>query len=303
MHQRNLTETNNEEPDHRLLFTGNTSGLFNAVTIVTMYLNIGDFQKGENGHHSPGLYRRWMKAFWLLQNPVIAFFDNEDDLKYFEKRRRHLGADRTRCILVKRSELWAFSLLEKIRKIFSRPDYPKHHPNTVVPEYSCAMHAKYECMLRAIEENIFHTRYFAWLDIGLFRSLVASNSLSFFEMWLPPNFNVSTVAYTEVYHRILSSQPEYIVASNAVWVSGAFFIGEASVMVKLSKQYMRATETLIEKYDLMSTDQQVLYIMANWGNLTVNIQTYHNPNLEQSDWFYLGYLCKDQGYKRSHGLI
>ena len=40
--------------------------------------------------------------------------------------------------------MWSFQLVPSIAKIFSRPGYPFHTPNTVVPNYSAAMHAKYE---------------------------------------------------------------------------------------------------------------------------------------------------------------
>jgi len=267
-----------------------------------MYINIGTFQKGEtNSYFTPELYQRWMKVFAFLQNPVVAFFDNEEDMKYFENLRHRLGANHTKVILVKRSQLWSFSLRHGIRNIFNQPGYPKHHPNTVIPEYSCVMHAKYEFMRIATEVNIFHTQYFAWLDIGLFRILAESNDLSFFEIWLPPNFNSSTVAYTEVYRRMTSLNSKEVIYRNAVWVSGAFFIGEKSVMTKWTSEYIAATKALLKKFKLMSTDQQVLYILYNWGQHTVNIQTYKNKNKE--DWFYLGYLCKDQGYIKNHGPI
>ncbi|KAK2154844.1 hypothetical protein LSH36_256g06054, partial [Paralvinella palmiformis] len=132
----------------------NTNGLANTVTIVTMYINIGTFQKGEtNSYFTPELYQRWMKVFAFLQNPVVAFFDNEEDMKYFENLRHRLGANHTKVILVKRSQLWSFSLRHGIRNIFNQPGYPKHHPNTVIPEYSCVMHAKYEFMRIATELN------------------------------------------------------------------------------------------------------------------------------------------------------
>ena len=288
------------------LFAPNNAAtaLSEEVTIVTMYLDIGEFQKGEGSDiFTPTLYHRWMKIFAAIENPVVAFFDNVKDKEYFENLRRRFGPERTKAVLVRRDMLWAFSLLGDITRIFKKPGYPKHHPNTVIPEYSCAMHAKYEVMTMATKANYFRTRYFAWLDIGLFRSEASSDSLSFFSIWLPPDFNSSAVAYTEVMKRVTRYETRSIVYSNAVWVCGCFFIAEVNIMTRWSEQYMRATQLLIQNYDIMATDQQVLYILYNSGHPKVGIQTYHNTDNKYNSWFYLGYLCKEQGDKKKHGMM
>lgn len=46
--------------------------------------------------------------------------------------------------------MWSFGLRDAIQQIYSRSGYPKYTPNTVLPEYSCAMHAKYDIMRRSI---------------------------------------------------------------------------------------------------------------------------------------------------------
>ncbi len=82
--------------------------------------------------------------------------------------------------------------MPKVTRIFSDPMYPKFQPNTVVPEYSCAMHAKYELMIKAINANYFRTDYFAWIDIGLFRHEDSSQTAPF-HIILPPKFNQSHI--------------------------------------------------------------------------------------------------------------
>jgi hypothetical protein len=91
---------------------------------------------------------RWqrMAPFALVENPVIAFIDNEDDLRYFRLVRSRLPANRTRFVLVERNRLWSFSssVESRIAAIYRKPGYPKHYPNTVMPLYSMSMYAKYE---------------------------------------------------------------------------------------------------------------------------------------------------------------
>ena len=131
--------------------------------------------------------------------------------------------------------MWSFGLVPEITRIFEKPGYPKHLPNTVVPTYSAAMHAKYEVLQWAIKQNPFRTRYFCWLDIGLFRSLPPGSPS--FAMYLPPNLTTNSVAYQEVYGRVTSAKIEDIVKANMVWVCGCFFVAEATVMYRWTQEY------------------------------------------------------------------
>ncbi|KAK2155554.1 hypothetical protein LSH36_237g04070 [Paralvinella palmiformis] len=267
------------------------TNLSENVTIVTSFFNIGTFRKGAPSlYYSPEKYYKWMESYRSMFNPVIAFFDNDTVMKYFQGIRQPLGENYTKTFLVQRSDMWAFNLRESISRIFKKPGYPKYHPNTVVPEYSCLMHAKYEAIFLATEANFFCTQYFAWIDIGYFRK----TSMSPFEIWIPPNYNSSLVAYTEISSRKPELDPKGIVYSNAVWVAGGFFIGEVNVIRQWAETYMRATEMMIRQYELISTDQQVLYVLGNSGQMDVRIQTYRI----RGNWFYLGYMCAGEGKKR-----
>ena len=116
-----------------------------------------------------------MRCLSLVLNPVIAFVDNDADFRYMTEVRSRLPPDRTRIVKVSQSEMWSFHLLSRIATIFNRADCPRYKPNTVEPMYSAAMHAKYEVIRQATAENPFRTRYFCWLDVGLFRDLIAED--------------------------------------------------------------------------------------------------------------------------------
>ena len=169
---------------------------------VTAYFNLGNFKKGSQQRSAQQSYQRWMNIFSLISNPVIAWFDNPVDAGYFQKIRSSLPENRTMVHVIHRSSTWSFSNTEpKIKHIYSRPGYPKYHPNTVLPEYSSVMHAKYELMFRAVYENHFNTLYFAWLDIGLFRQMVDESPIEHFELYIPPGMEQNKVAYSKVYTR------------------------------------------------------------------------------------------------------
>ena len=264
------------------------------VTLVTAFFNIGDFKKGLTRIYTPNMYKKWMRIFSKISNPIVAYFDDQQFYEYFKSLRT--SSNRTRIFSVQRKDLWAFSLLPNITKIFSDPNYPKFSPNTVVPEYSCVMHAKYELLLKTIESNPFRTSYFAWIDIGLFRNENAS-LVKMFHMGLPPKFNKKKIAYNEVWKRVTLASPDVIFTINAVWVCGCFFIGYKTEMIKWIHHYMNYTVISLSK-GLMNTDQQVIYAMVNDKSyhLDTSLQIYgprENWGGGKWDrWFHLGYLCK-----------
>jgi hypothetical protein len=101
------------------------------------------------------------------------------------------------------------------------------------------MHAKYEVVQLSIRDNPFRTRYFCWLDIGLFRDIagaepIYANRLS---IYLPNGFKNDSVAYAEVNTRDTKLSVKEIIQKNMVWVCGCFFIGEASVLYRWTEEY------------------------------------------------------------------
>ena len=262
-----------------------------GVTIVTGYFNLGAFQKGENPNRffSPDMYKKWMRIFSKITNPVVAYFDNEQYYSHFVNQRQTLKAF-TQVHLVKRDQLWSFQIGDNISAIYRQPYYPSHHPNTVVPEYSCAMHAKYELMLKTIQTNPFGTKYFAWLDIGLFRGLNPKRETPF-HIHLPPDFNQSRVAYSLVYGFDENLSDVQIFYLNQVWVCGCFFIGREDIMQQWTKEYLDYVAYFIAQ-QLMNTDQQVVYAIHNNHQPQTYLQVYGTTEINVNKWFYLGYLCK-----------
>lgn len=130
-------------------------------------------------------------------------------------------------------------MVPEIVRIFAKPEIPKHIPVSTVPEYPAAMHAKYELMRLTILGNPFRTRYFCWVDIGLFRH-IASEPVNGtrFSLALPNGFRQDSVAYTEVSDRDPNHSAQEIIYNNLVWVCGCFFIGEASVLRRWTEEYL-----------------------------------------------------------------
>jgi len=229
---------------------------------VTAYFDIGKFQKGRGGGmFTPQLYRKWMTVFAQITNPVVAYFDDVDHAAFMRDLRKKLS--RTRIIVVDRKTLWSFCELEpRIAAIFSQENYPFDPPNTVVSKYSAAMHAKYELMRWAVQNNPFRSAYISWLDIGLFRDLATDfvDDSKSFQLGIPPRLNRSAVAYAVVSPRSTFNPTftaEQIVRSNFAWVCGCFFIARVDVMWRWTTEYLSAVERMVSE-NWISTDQQVI---------------------------------------------
>lgn len=259
-----------------------TEILSNEITVLTAYFNIGSFMKGnKNNIYTPQRYMRWMKVFGRIRNKMVIYTDDNNTYELFVSLREKFPEKHTKLFLINRTDLWSFQIRDKISNIYNQPGYPKHYPNTVLPDYSCAMHAKFELLANVIKRNYHKTKYFMWLDIGLFRNLQGS-----FEFGLSPpkDFNDSTVAYS---HVINFEQQEYkkIVYNNKVWVGGACNLGRHDILYTFTQEYLNFVEKSL-KMNLMDTDQQIIYGMyVQKQKPETQIQLY------RSGWFNLGYIC------------
>ena len=261
------------------------------ITVVTAFFDIGNFGKGSPSiSRTPDTYLNWAEAFAYLLNPLVVFTDSPKFYKRVLKLRTKLQ-DRTKLLMFNRTSSWAFQRRDVIRRIFSSKGYPKYYPNTVLPEYSCAMHAKYDVISRTATKNYFHTRYFMWLDVGLFRARV--NNKMYFKLELPPYFNNSRIAVNQVYNASMSLETSVIIKQKLDWICGCIFLGRRDVILKYAEQYKRAVDYFISQ-KLMNSDQQILYAMYSKSGRTklrpdIELQLYHS---RQNPWFFLGYLMR-----------
>lgn len=271
-----------------------TSSLSSNITLVTAFFDIGSFQKGDSQEYTPANYIQWMSVFQFIDNPLYVYVDEEKHAILFRRIRGGSLRNKTKIIVLDRKKLWSFNLKPNISEIFSDPNYPKHYPNTVNADYSCAMHAKYEVIQKSTKDNAFNTKYFAWLDVGFFRDIMNETHQPF-KIHIPPQFVLTRVAYNEVFSHWRRTLQD-IMHNNQIWVGGGFFIAELSVMGKWVEDYMYFTERFIEQ-KLINTDQQVIYAMSQpsihkkLGKRRVPILRYIGT--KPSKWLYLGYLCKE----------
>ncbi|CAG5118847.1 unnamed protein product [Candidula unifasciata] len=277
------------------------------MTVVTMFLDLGYFKKGERAfsYHSPYKYKRWMRTFGRMVNRVVAYMESDSDIEYFKEVRACLPPSYTKIIKVHRHDLSSFKHLATIRHIYSRPSYPKHHPNTVYAEYSCAMHAKYDVLEKACVADYFQTPYFAWIDVGLFRNLDGTD-YPLFKLIPPEKFHPERIGLSQAWPLDPSHSLEEIMQTSLVWVSGSMVLATREHMLNFTKDYRQAVKELLDQ-GLSNTDQEVIYAMYSAKMRKphyIKVRPYlcHPGQLglygADSRYFCLGYVCKNAWEKR-----
>ena len=259
--------------------------------MVTAFFDIGDFGKGSPTKiRTSKKYFIWAQTFKYLLNPLVVYTDSQIFYDHMLNLRGK-NQSRTKLLIFNRTSSWAFRMKDAIKEIYDSKDYPKHFPNTVVPEYTCAMHAKYDVVSRAAINNYFNTKYLMWLDIGYFQKIVKSKN--YFRLELPPNFNDSRIAVNQVHNVSMSQEPSVILKQKLDWIGGGLFLGRLFLILKFAEIYKRAVDHFLSQ-KLMNSDQQVLYAMYSQSGQSdirpgIELQIYQN---RQNPWFYLGYLMK-----------
>jgi len=261
------------------------------VTIVTAYIDIGTFSKGSvTQKQGTSQYLHWLTVFKSLTNPVVAYFDNQSHIEYFNELRQDY-TNRTQVHKIDLNSTWPFQHREKVLEIIHQKDYPIYYPNTVIPEYSLIMHMKYQLVNQVASTNPFGTKYIAWLDIGLFRSMANRVKIPPYHIHPPPGFQQDKIAYNLV-GSFKNHTTEEIFLRNEFTVCGCFFIGQIPRMIEWTQGYKNAVETFFDM-NLSNTDQQVLYAwMSNSTDVMDRVQLY-KPRPGYSRWFSLGYICKE----------
>jgi hypothetical protein len=258
------------------------------VTVVTAYFDLGTFRKGHSGtYFTRDMYHNWARIFRHVKNPMVIFTDSEF-FKLHITAIRNESLMSTKIVLLDRSSSWAFQNIDKIKKIFESSTYPKHYPNTVVPAYACAQHAKYDMIERAAKMNAFSTAYYMWIDIGYFRNRKSENN---FYLTKPPSFDDTKIAFNLINSKLkFDRSPATIMKQNLVLLGGGLFFGKRDYVIKFAAQFEDAVDFFISQ-GLSNTDQQVIYAMFSktgrkYLKPEVELQVYTPPR--DNDWFYLG---------------
>ncbi|XP_048747001.2 uncharacterized protein LOC125659385 isoform X2 [Ostrea edulis] len=277
-------------------FLDSIKGTNRSITVVTAYFNIGRFPKGNPSQvRTSETYNTWMKTFQYLKNPVVFYTDDKAYADFFVALRKNSSL-LTEVIHINRSQLWAFKIIPKIKKIYSTPGYPRHYPNTISPEYTSLTHSKQQVLADTVNRHPFDTEFYCWLDAGYFRDNVYRERK--FWMEVPDDFNKSRIGVTRVFYADLENvNARNIILMNINWIGGGLFLGKPEVILKFHDQYKKAVMRYLSQ-GIMNVEQHILYAMYTKSErkkypIDVEVQLYI-PGQKRvrngNPWFYLGYL-------------
>lgn len=265
------------------------------LTIVTAYFDIGAIQRANSKQRrSPELYFSWAGIFRYMLNPLVVYTDSERFFQTMKDYRKEL-MNKTKIFLFDRSGSWAFGKLEAIQNIYRLKSYPSRlRNNPTAANYSCVQNAKYEVVANATTENYFNTKYFAWLDVGLFRDSVRMSQ--YFILNIPDGFNESRISVCEVFNVPMDGDVVEIFMKKIVWVCGCIFVGEHDLVLRYTEQYRRSVEYFLSQ-NLSNTDEQILYAMyTKTGRRElqpdIELQLFNATGTKDNRFFFLGYYMR-----------
>lgn len=236
-----------------------------------------------------------MRTFLFMRNPVIFYTDNRTYADFFVALRKNASL-LTEVVHLNRSELWAFQIIPKISKIYSTPGYPRHYPNTFIPEYTSLTHSKQQVLDSAARKKVFDTDFYCWLDAGYFRDIVHREKKFWLEV--PDDFDKSRIGVTRVYYTDLErTSARTIILGNLNWIGGGLFLGTPEVISRFHDQYKKAVMRYLNQ-GIMNVEQHILYAMYTKQErqkypIDIEVQLYipgQRQVLNTNPWFYLGYL-------------
>eukprot|EP00105_Crassostrea_gigas_P035653 XP_019919801.1 PREDICTED: uncharacterized protein LOC109617685 [Crassostrea gigas] len=256
--------------------------------------------EGASSEYSPNDYKQWAEVFQNIINPLI-FYTNSKDFKLLVEKYREKFRNKTKIILITdRKEFWPFQISKEIQAVFQQPNIPKYYPNTVMPEYSASQHAKYAVLADAFKQNIFHTEFYAWLNVGYFGDATCEGENHYFRMNPPPEVDKTRLSINLVNQSLTKNVSfDSIYKEKYVWVGGGMLVATKDVFLKFERLYHRAVVYFLRRR-LMNSDQQLIYgIYCDEGRRVfspeVNLQLFWSSGFRKvwtrNTWFYLGYLC------------
>lgn len=276
-------------------------GTNKSLTVVTAFFTIGSFPKGTlHTVRTSNTYNVWMRTFVFMKNPVIFYTDNKTYADFFVALRKNASL-LTEVVHLNRSELWAFQIIPKIKKIYSTPEYPPHYQNTFFPKYTSLTHAKQQVLDSAARKKVFDTDFYCWLDAGYFRDIVHREKTFWLEV--PDDFNKSRIGVTRVFYSDLErTSARTIILGNLIWVGGGVFLGTPEVISRFHDQYKKAVMRYLNQ-GIMNVEHQILYAMYTKQErqkypIDIEVQLYvpgQRQVINTNPWFYLGYVMYREG--------
>jgi hypothetical protein len=141
----------------------------NSPTLVTAFFDIQRSQKGDG--RTVEEYLAWIQKTLQLNCNLYVF----TEAKFEQFFREHRPAQYPmQLVIIDFKDLYFYRYRDRMIEIITSDAYKSRiqHSNRVecvLPEYNIIQYSKFDCLSRAIDENVFGSSYFFWIDAGISR--------------------------------------------------------------------------------------------------------------------------------------
>lgn len=241
---------------------------------VTMYLDIN--------RHVWKSYSRTFDEYFITFSHVITLFSKQEkdelfifiDSKYYDKmidETKH--CNKIKCISIDfkwMENLHCWNQLEREKIIMNSDEFkkviPKYRiscPETYCPEYTIVTHCKIDAVNYVIDNNMSTSKYYTWIDFGLFKNQTQHSQNLPDISKLPKD----KILFTTINAIVPCNIHKNIQEANE-FIAGYFFFGEKSLMKEYQKLYHRILQYYFQDNNLADDDQAItLYSYLENPNL------------------------------------
>jgi hypothetical protein len=141
----------------------------NRPTFVTAFFDIQRSQKGDG--RTIDEYLDWIKKTLELNCNLYVF----TELKFEAFFREHRPAQYPmKIVIIDLKDLYFYKYYDKMLAIINDKEYKARIQDSgrvecILPEYNIIQYSKFDCLSRAIDENVFQSQAFFWIDAGISR--------------------------------------------------------------------------------------------------------------------------------------
>ena len=221
-----------------------------SLTCVTAIFNIG---RDAIDGRTISDYKQWLIATLATINcPFFLCLDAslgwKQDLLESAKGPLHI-------VEMKLEEVSMYPYKRRIEAILQNPAWKEQQtrPQDItnrLAEYCMIQYSKFGFVERAIQENMFGTQYFAWMDAGLSRFFDATKTYLF-----APRIPLQPTMYVQGETRELSRVTNSIIGTNRCLVKGTLWIVEQQTFQHVKQEVLRILETEMLDKDRFDNEQ------------------------------------------------
>lgn len=227
------------------------------TTIVTAYFNLHSTAK-----HSSGAYSEWVASFYKNINNAMVIFTDGHTIHEIEG----LRAGKPTIFYVY-DNLWALPKLAAASETYKTEQHAKDPESAMhVPDLYFIWNSKLFMVNETATQNLFHSRYFAWVDSGAFRR---PHNL---KMW-PDERQVTTLFQGNEGRIMLGLMYEPPLENVKTWsesmgpymsdsIQGGFFVGEKKTIRWYADEFYRIHDVDAQNGYFVGKDQNLMNQIA-----------------------------------------